>query len=69
MNLGRDVGTLLGGMGILIALYLIGTNWLGFGYLTTAFGGLVTSVVSTLQGRGGGGGGGVSIPGLPGGGF
>lgn len=52
MSWSRDIGTILGGIGALIAVYLILTNWMGFSNVTSSFGNLLTGTIGTLQGRG-----------------
>lgn len=48
----REVGTVLGGIGVLIGIYLFATNAQGVATVADGIAKAGTSVISTLQGRG-----------------
>lgn len=52
----REIATALGGVGLLIFVYLVVTNASGFGTVLSSITGLFTSSVSVLQGQGASGG-------------
>jgi hypothetical protein len=53
MNATREIGTILGGVGLLIFVYLVVTQYTGFASVVGAISSFFSSSVSVLQGRGG----------------